>query len=249
MFINTALCPRLSQIRSMMKSTTKYQTYFNSTYADFVRLNKILKYSPQTATNSSIAFVLAADVFLPIECNNKPKLCSDGTCVTDGDVALSSSNTQLEFQDLRHFSPYSQEFNRLTGGAMLSQLLDELSYQINYSANAKSSDEQSTRPVRMSVYSGHDETIAGILSIFKVKNLEAYLPPYASSIITEVWQNDLDKKYYLRIMYNGKTVALLPNSETQALWCDMNKCDWDTYRDYISKYVPTDLYQECKVKQ
>lgn len=57
---------------------------------------------------------------------------------------------------------------------------------------------------RLVLYSGHDVTLAPLLSVLGV--YDGTIPPYASRLILELYTS-LDNNYYLRILYNGRDVT------------------------------------------
>ncbi|OMH78500.1 Counting factor 60 [Zancudomyces culisetae] len=249
MYPNSLMCPRISQLGALMRTTPEYQSYFNNSYSDALRLNKILGYGSSVMANSTLGYRAFADVFWAIECHGKPKLCNEDTCITEDDIQLSLKNTLFELTYTRRLSPYADEYNKLTGGAFFSQLNTELAKQIDYDMHNQCAEKTNNGTVRMSIYAGHDETIVPMLAIFKTNNIEDYLVPYAGSIHIELWRNNTDKKYYIRALYNGNQISTLSDPTTNEPWCNLNKCDWNTYQKYLEQYIPKNIYQECKLVQ
>ncbi|KAJ3284267.1 Lysophosphatidic acid phosphatase type 6 [Blyttiomyces sp. JEL0837] len=99
---------------------------------------------------------------------------------------------------------------------------------------------------RVYIYSAHDTTISGLLGAFG--NVDRRWPPYASSIVVEVWVVDEDK-IRIRMVYNGRNFLIPVCLNNGGDSGDANVdggCDFAVWRDGIGRLVPVDLEAECQ---
>jgi len=59
----------------------------------------------------------------------------------------------------------------------------------------------STEPYKMYMYSGQDISVAPLLTTLQVWDRQ--VPPYASHVVLELWEDTTGSDYYVRILYNG----------------------------------------------
>eukprot|EP01133_Synstelium_polycarpum_P011973 gene11973-13965_t len=83
-------------------------------------------------------------------------------------------------------------------------------------------------------FSGHDDSVTPFVNIFGFLN---ELPPYASHVEMELWQDDAKGDYYLQFKYNG-IVRILPG-------CTKAMCPVQTFFDITSKFIIPDYNNIC----
>jgi len=73
--------------------------------------------------------------------------------------------------------------------------------------------------VKFSLMSSHDTTVAAVLSFLGERRVR--IPPYASHLTSELWEDDASKQLYIRFVFNGEEVRLREfNGESVALFSE-----------------------------
>ncbi|XP_055296463.1 prostatic acid phosphatase-like [Sitodiplosis mosellana] len=120
---------------------------------------------------------------------------------------------------------------RLSTGFLIKEIFERFSKKIN----------KTLQPDRsVWVYSAHDDTVANLLNSFGL--FEIHIPPYASSILLELYKND-ENEHYIQMFYRKSDVEKpsplnIPN-------CG-EKCTLDRLYELYSELIPGDFETECR---
>ena len=121
-----------------------------------------------------------------------------------------------------------KEKSRLMGGPILGEFVQQMV-----------AASQKKIKTKVFMYSGHDTTVAALLSALNLYS-NGTSPPYAASVIVELHQNT-QGKYYVNILYKHKTdkadLLKLPG-------CDVN-CILEDFLSITKPYIPVDWNKEC----
>ncbi|KAK7580589.1 hypothetical protein V9T40_001218 [Parthenolecanium corni] len=124
---------------------------------------------------------------------------------------------------------YTHEMRRLKAGPFLGRVLEDMRKKIDGNFNQT-----------LHIYSGHDSTIANVLSALGQYNFQ--LPPYSSSVLFEL--REKDDNYFITILYR--------NSSTQAPYllnfteCG-GVCTVDQFINLTANLIPSDYVAECNI--
>lgn len=87
------------------------------------------------------------------------------------------------------------------------------------------------------LFSGHDTTVAPILSAFGVYSGE--WPPYASHMEFELFKDKTNSSYFVRMLYNGNA-QIIPG-------CNDEFCPFPVFQSKARAAIPQNETQDCKV--
>ncbi|KAG5175195.1 histidine phosphatase superfamily [Tribonema minus] len=125
---------------------------------------------------------------------------------------------------------------RLGSGALVGQLLENMQAATSSTFDAKVASPAGKDGVFF-LYSGHDDTIGGLLSALQVAGWN--WPPYASNLIWELWRDDSSSQPFVRVIYNGKVLELP--------FCSQATCPLQEFRSWLLAHVvPSDMLAECQ---
>lgn len=106
---------------------------------------------------------------------------------------------------------------------------------------------------RLCIYSGHDSTIAPLLSAFKFpdpkEEIENFVP-FAANIAIEQFAEKTptasDPKHYVRVLYNGSPI-IIPKCASSGNHYQSEKslCTLETFSEFISQFIPKNYLKEC----
>jgi hypothetical protein len=128
---------------------------------------------------------------------------------------------------------------RLSVGALLGKILQNMQLHLSEPSPSGSgpkdeTDEMDDHSKQLHIFSGHDDTIGGILAALQVKDWG--WPPYASNILIELWKGE--NGYAVRVIYNGK--------QLQLPFCSDELCPLDVFEQFLLRHlIPNDLATEC----
>ncbi|OLY79915.1 2-phosphoxylose phosphatase 1, partial [Smittium mucronatum] len=197
-------------------------------------------YSPNV-TYFTTSRVLQSDLLQTRVCQNLPLPCNKlGQCATASDVTLELNNIQFEVKYTRRDSQYSSQYQRYAAGPLFAQVLQEL--------NSAIASQKKCNRVRMSIYSGHDDTMSNIMAGLHADDFGMLWPSYDDNTLLELWKNKSTGKYSVRIINNGQILKVLGAKQGDSNpWCDFNGCDFNTFTNYMNNIIPADLASECAV--
>ncbi|CAF1338142.1 unnamed protein product [Rotaria sordida] len=127
---------------------------------------------------------------------------------------------------------YSSEINRLRGGPLLREILQNIE-------NLILNNEQGRK---VKIYFGHDMTISAILAYLGINYV--HQPPFASGLFFDLYQQD-DNSYAIQIEYLNMTnsrdthIMILPE-------CFNAMCPLDTFIRLYKAKLPEDMDKECQ---
>lgn len=155
------------------------------------------------------------------------------------------------------FSGYlkSEEYKRLAAGRLATEIKDIIV--------AKAQDKNSVKPLKMSIYSAHDTTLASLLLSFGW--FDWRWPTFTSYLTLELWKDknvSIVAKYfpffakqstYVRTSYNGKPVVLerckIPGGHRIANGkADESMCTLAAFSAIVEELRIKDWEQECERK-
>lgn len=123
------------------------------------------------------------------------------------------------------------EKSRLMGGPILGEFVQQMVAASQNKTNTK-----------MFMYSGHDTTVAALLSALNLF-ANGTSPPYAASVLVELHQNSAGK-YYVNVLYKNTTdrayLLTVPGCAED--------CPLEDFQKITKPYIPVDWKKECGVK-
>lgn len=122
------------------------------------------------------------------------------------------------------------EKSRLMGGPMLGEFVEQMV-----------AASQKKIKTKVFMYSGHDTTVAALLTALNLF-INGTSPPYAASVIVELHQNTLGK-YYVNILYKQKP----DNADLLTLPGCKVDCPLEDFLRITKPYIPVDWNKECGV--
>ncbi|OLY82560.1 Counting factor 60 [Smittium mucronatum] len=238
---NTALCPKLATVQGQIIATPQFQTYLAADPNVTQKLNTMFDVYSPNVTFFTTSRVYQSDLLQTRVCQNLPLPCNKlGQCATASDVTLELNNIQFEVKYTRRDSQYSPQFQRFASGPLFAQVLQEL--------NSAIASQKKCNRVRMSIYSGHDDTMSNIMAGLHADDFGMLWPSYDDNTLLELWKNKSTGKYSVRILNNGQILKVLgANQGDSTPWCDFNGCDFDTFTNYMNSIIPANLAAECTV--
>ncbi|KAG0006896.1 hypothetical protein BGZ65_002203 [Modicella reniformis] len=222
--MNTNACPRLSKIKSEMEKASQVLKRLK---ADTVEFKKELINILGVETFMSGYM----DTVLPRVCHGKPLQClpneanEESKCITKASVTRILEVIGVETTETFRDAEGITEVLRLGIGPFVDEIKQNL---LHAKANGK---------VRFSFYSGHDTTILPLLGV--LDSLDMRWPPYASSILVELWRTPRDE-HYIRVLYNGVVL------QTKSKWCDLEWCPFEAFIGQLEKFAITDVTTMCQ---
>lgn len=119
-----------------------------------------------------------------------------------------------------------KQLSKLKGGPLLKEIIDNMQKTMNHNSS-----------VKFYMFSGHDTTVAALLSTLGLFNQLS--PPYAAMDIIELHQNS--EGYYVNILYKNETDKAynltVPGCQKDCMFTDFIKLTKDV--------IPTDWEAEC----
>eukprot|EP01119_Soliformovum_irregulare_P014395 TRINITY_DN3938_c0_g3_i1.p2 TRINITY_DN3938_c0_g3~~TRINITY_DN3938_c0_g3_i1.p2 ORF type:complete len:126 (+),score=48.39 TRINITY_DN3938_c0_g3_i1:893-1270(+) len=88
------------------------------------------------------------------------------------------------------------------------------------------------------LYSGHDVTLALLMSGFDLLEKNGEWPGYASNLVLELHQSN---GWFVQVYWNHK-IQIIPG-------CQNSTCPWETFKNLVGKLIPTNLAAECSTKE
>ncbi|ORX88855.1 phosphoglycerate mutase-like protein [Basidiobolus meristosporus CBS 931.73] len=229
MIYQSGLCSRLAKLQEAMLNEKRYNEYWGSQQEVKKKMDAILQ-TTTTPAYQGRSLVRYMDAFRPLTCNNYPLPCSldnSNQCISDEMAVRSFVGNDFEAAWTMRDSPLSHEANRLGIGLFLSELRRSIHNSLGKGLKS---------PAKMEIFSGHDTTVQPILGVLRADDFR--WPPYASSLIFELWQDKHTGAAFLRVLYNGDVL--------RSPVCDFNLCPLETFLSQIDHYIPLDILTECK---
>lgn len=157
---------------------------------------------------------------------------------------LAVNGTFDEIMGLRDFHNGIQyptlQMARLRSGVLLTKMI----------SNMKAKQKNTSMDQDIILYSAHDDTVNGLLSVLKCyryPEFPAVQPQYSTSVVVELHEinsTDFVVKVFLRNETNSTDLHLYP---IQIQGCDL-ECPLPVFIDLLSDMMVTDIITECQVK-
>ncbi|ORY02207.1 phosphoglycerate mutase-like protein [Basidiobolus meristosporus CBS 931.73] len=196
MKFNKWICPRYTQLSNDMINTSYYQNYLEEAQELKSKLDRIL--TPQSLNWPNRTMVSYMDSMRCRQCHQKPLPCRGGECVTKRMTDDLFRLVDKEYAYTHRDAELADKANAVVVGWIMRNILSGIQLTRHSEAKAK-----------FEIFSGHDDTIFGLLGLLKAKDMR--WPPFASNIIFELWRNH--KNYFVRVIYNGEVL------EVKNSWC------------------------------
>lgn len=132
---------------------------------------------------------------------------------------------------------YTPQMQRLKGGPWVKEVVDNLR---NYS---KTLTEGAPWKRKLFMYSGHDVTVATILSALKVFN--NIQPPYASMVIVELHELK-PREHFVQVLYKNVSDDGEDPFPLTIPGCD-EFCPLDKFVELVANVTAVDVKAECSV--
>lgn len=130
----------------------------------------------------------------------------------------------------------TKQMQRLKGGPLLGEMIQNM--QNKAKANGSSS-------LKMFMYSGHESTVAALLSALQVYN--GISLPYAAMVIMELHQNT-SGQHFVKLFYKNSTVDS-DVVETLSMPDCGDECPLRRFVELTRPVVPVDWVKECMIVQ
>ncbi|GAX14564.1 lysosomal acid phosphatase [Fistulifera solaris] len=197
---NENVCPRLTQLRELFYLTDEFRQFNASVEAqqlrDFQRR--------QLRTDHD----LELDCFMTTICTDR--MLPDAINDYAGEDQTESMFLRLVNFYIRQYTSFAMandaEYSKLAMGPLWAEIMDNVDRVI--------AENDDTYP-RLALFSGHDTTIIGLLASLS-KVYDGSWPPYASKLLLEIHEIDLDGRkdkslyttgYGFRLIYNGQVLT------------------------------------------
>jgi ubiquitin-like domain-containing CTD phosphatase 1 len=210
---NENLCPRLTQIRELFYLTEEFRQFNESAEAQSLR--DFQRRELHTDHDMEL------DCFMTTICTDR--VLPDAINDYAGEDQTESMFLRLVHFYIRQYTSFAMandaEYSRLAMGPLWAEIMDNVDRVI---------DNQSDAP-RLALFSGHDTTIIGLLASLS-KVYDGSWPPYASQLLLEIHEIDLDGRkdkalytteYGFRLIYNGQVLT----DQVEGCPPDAHMCD------------------------
>lgn len=150
----------------------------------------------------------------------------------------------LPMKELSDFSfelkAYTPDMQRLKGGPWIKEVVDNLR---NYTKTTLGGNNLAAWKRKMYMYSGHDVTVATVLSAFQVFN--KIQPPYASMVLVELHELK-PKEHFVQVLYKNVSDDGEDPFPLTLPGCD-EFCPLDKFYQLVANVTADDLVSECKL--
>ncbi|KAK9767187.1 hypothetical protein K7432_003186 [Basidiobolus ranarum] len=215
MKFNKWICPRYTQLSDAMINTSYYHAYYEEAQLLKAKLDQIL--TPQSLNWPDKTMVSYMDSMRCRQCHEKPLPCRGSKCITQEMADDLYRLVDKEYAYTHRDAELADEANAAVLGWLMRDILSGMI-----------SNRRKQVQTKFEIFSGHDDTIFGLLGLLKAKDMR--WPPFASNIIFELWKSH--KNYYVRVLYNGEVL------EVKHAWCKLNACPFDKFLGYIEPKLP-----------
>ena len=213
------VCPRLQQLYKEARKLDEYVAMRAKAGKALKKINKIMNTTGDSRWDDALTVANWKDQLRSRHCHGMPVFCDAKECLTDE-----------EYFQIADMADYQGTHDYLVGdspklaiGPFMSLVHDLISKRLSTGAGP-----------RYMHFSAHDNSILPILAGY---GQHLPFPPFASSIIWEVWQ-DATSTAHLRVVYNGSPLTVSG--------CDSEMCPFETYLKHMdSKFRILDYDAEC----
>ncbi|KAF9198906.1 Acid phosphatase-like protein 2 [Haplosporangium sp. Z 27] len=220
---NTGACPRLSQFRVAVEKSSPVLKKLREDNVDFN--NELIEILGEEKPWSGYM-----DTIMPRVCHGMKLQCRQGQggvdkCITPEIVNRILKNVFVVTTEIYRDGKGVFDVLQLGIGSLANDIKQNL---LAAKANGK---------IRFSFYSGHDTTISPLIGLLDA--MDQRWPPYASSLLIELWKSPAGD-HYVRVIYNGE---ILP---TKSRWCDLEWCHLEDFISYLDRFIVDDMTTACK---
>ena len=216
-------CPKWIAIDKQFQQSQEFQT-MNTTYHDlFVYL------TGKTGSDVNIENVgLIFDNFICTKAHNLelPKWVTP--------EIMKNISVVGDFVFFNFFRTKEQQ--KLLGGGLLKLIRDNFQ-------NVRTGQTSSLLSNKLIIYSAHDTTVMALTTLLDVFN--EIKPPYAASIIMELY-SDENKKFYLKMMYRNESTSE-PHPLKMEVCNYEELCNWDTFYANTESLTVENWDIECRI--
>ena len=256
---NEHVCPRLAEMRERYERSSAFQSFNQS--SDAVQLygfmKNVLKIDGEMETIDCLMTTMCTDRTLPDAVNDYTGNSSDGRELHNddgdsdedsGDDSSPDSYGKNIFQRLYDFDVKKYGLTILANDAEYSKLgIGPLWVEIMGNVNAIIKEEESIccplrTPPKLALFSGHDTTIMPLLASLGPKVWDGSWPAYASMLLIEVHEINIDGRskkalyksnYAFRLLLNGNVLTHLLDDCPD----DAELCDVDILREQVEPFA------------
>ncbi|CAK8692790.1 unnamed protein product [Clavelina lepadiformis] len=218
-------CPKYSKLLSQIYKSSQFKA-MEDRYLKFLKELEVF-----TAWGSTPNFTDAKHIYDTLICEKfhnltlpawvTPERFSVLTDIAGIDMAFMFGAIVSEFQNKMAKSG--------GGGSLLKVIVDNIQGHIN-----------GTSTYKLVAYSAHDTTVNALLSAIGQFNMLP--PPFASSVLLEVYKTKSRKQYIVKAYYRNSTVeAPMP---LRVLGCDFS-CPLDEFKKLCDRVIPHDIDSDC----
>lgn len=220
---NSAPCPRIGELSSQARSSAEYVRRRSSIDAYLAELNEIEGTRGSSTWDKGLVEPWG-DSLLSRMCNALPFHCNaSGHCI---DPAAARAVIDFYNYDSATYIA-AEEAGKLGGGYLVRYVYERLAARA----------EKGAGPLYTHI-SAHDTTLIATLSALRH---EIYgLPPYASTIVFELWKTS-GGEHVVRTLYNSVPIAA---PECSGLLCPLD----DFHKMIENRLTVVDFESECAVK-
>jgi len=170
-------CPKLGKISSAMKKEAMLMQHIEKGKPLKADLNILLQTQEAKKFQSS-DLIPFQDVLMTRFCHKKKFPCGpDGRCVTESMLRQIQQHVN-QHNAIKHLMlPQSKDYVRYSYGPLIGEMRDHLLKVVNGQSKKK-----------FELYSGHDNTLYGVLAGLGMVKEDFLWPPYASNFVIELWK-------------------------------------------------------------
>lgn len=233
LYPNDKLCPRISTLWAKNKNQEEWKNRMNELRPILEKVHRIGKTANLSTWNSEKSVGNWHDTLRARSCHGLPLPCSN-----DGAECVTAEEAQKIFDQADYESLHlydGEEIQKLAIGTFAQRIVDIFNKTILLNKNEFSELKSENSYFKYMHFSAHDSTIVALLAAF---DNPIVFPPYASTLIFELWKNPSTNEYNLRMLFNGKPVAFPVWTEPM---CPFNM----VYDDVYSRLIVKDFEKEC----
>jgi len=153
---------------------------------------------------------------------------------------------------------------RLTGGPLVKHMLSNIKEKLAFLPNPSQADQdcvvewnKTTERKKLILFSAHDTTISALLKTLNISDFDWEVsPPYASSVMVELWSEDDGQNPELRLLYQANSDYLNQKNLNNSLkftnlsinGCD-HACALSKFESLVANVLPVDFDSECRISK
>ena len=193
---NEGLCPRLTQMRELFYVTDEFKRFNESDYA------KSLRDFQRRELGTSVDMEL--DCFMTTICTDRPlpDAINDYAGEDDNGESMFLRLANFAVQQYTSFAVANDAaYSKLAIGPLWAEIMEHIDAVVNNEKYPK-----------LALFSGHDTTIIFLLASLS-KVYDGSWPPYASKLLLEIHEIDLDGRKDTKLYSSGHGFRLIYNGQ------------------------------------